>query len=283
VADATADPALLRPRWTAAPVARPRYLQLSDKIRQEGNAVAASPPADPGTAARQKVIEESFRALEDALARVEQVTKRALTNAQFGLGAPDVKFGLGAPDVKFGLGAPDVKFGLGGPDVKFGLGGPDVKFGLGGPDVKFGLGGPDVKFGLGGPDIKFGLGAIPWLIATDSAGVPAPSETATVAILYAHVARAMQMLEEALARLEAMVLPDGRYEVNGDSERLSFGVERAFREFQELADNAKQTTRWVIAHPMYGLGPGSENGLGFFERQQLASAGGFSPRFLRLL
>ncbi len=273
--------------YLAVPREEHRYLRLASDVRQreyapagpgigalDVNLMTTAPAMGKAEDSQLRVVTQSLSELEEALARVEKVTRRVLTHARLGLGAPDVKFGLGAPDVKFGLGAPDVKFGLGAPDVKFGLGAPDVKFGLGAPDV---------KFGLGAPDVKFGLGSVPWLVATGADGVAVPSEAGTVAGLYSRVARSLQLLEESLAKVENLALASDIYHANGNRQQLLDRIARAFREFEELLAHAKQTARWVLAHPTYGLGPGPQHGLGSAERLELAAAGGFSSLNLRLL
>ena len=50
-----------------------------------------------------------------------------------------------------------------------------------------------------------------------------------------------------------------------------------------MVTNAKLTAVSVLADPARGLGPGAQRGQGSLSRQQLAMAGGLSPRNLRLL
>ncbi len=56
----------------------------------------------------------------------------------------------------------------------------------------------------------------------------------------------------------------------------------AFGVLGEVALQARRTIRGVLAHPVYGLGPGPE-GLGQAERDALATAAGLNRRNLALL
>ena len=60
-------------------------------------------------------------------------------------------------------------------------------------------------------------------------------------------------------------------------------MNQSFRGLQEMVTNAKLTAVSVLADPARGLGPGAQRGQGSLSRQQLAMAGGLSPRNLRLL
>jgi hypothetical protein len=183
-------------------------------------------------------------ALEDALANVERTATRVLTNREFGLGDED-----------------------------------QVKGGMGDED--------QVKGGMGDEDqVKGGMGILPWLVASDTHAVSTNSNGA-VAELYRQVALVLQFSEEAVAKIEGLVgslLANGlNSQQDAYKERGKDQVNRSFRELKEIVAHAKRTTGSVIAHPAYGLGPSPQTGLGIVQRQQLAIAGGLSPRLLRLL
>ena len=65
--------------------------------------------------------------------------------------------------------------------------------------------------------------------------------------------------------------------------RTAEQMNQSFRGLQEMVTNAKLTAVSVLADPARGLGPGAQRGQGSLSRQQLAMAGGLSPRNLRLL
>ena len=207
-------------------------------------------------------VAQSLATLEDALANVEKVAKRVMTNGRLGLGdtEPDVKGG--------GLGTePDVKGG--------GLGDTE-------PDVKGG--------GLGTePDVKGGglgilAGTLPGIRLT-----PTTNGASGATDLFRQVAWSLRLLEDAVARLEGVVhdsLTDHAIGTRADQEykkRVGANVRQAVGEVKEMAINAKQIAFWVLVHPTYGLGPGIQPGLGAASRQHLAVLGGLSSRYLRLL
>jgi hypothetical protein len=215
-----------------------------------------------------KSLALSFHQLEEAVAAAEYMTRTALVNPEYGLGAGDARFGLGAGDVKFGFGAGDVKFGFGAGDVKFGFGAGDVKFG-------FGAG--DVKFGFGAGDVKFGFGAAARMLAADN-----------VTQLFAQVALAFRRLEDAVAILEDTtieLLTDTNLSALGDRAGavVRKRLERTLRDVEEALAAVQRTVSVVLDDSTHGLGP--EYGvpsLGAAERHALASAGGMGPALLRL-
>jgi len=213
--------------------------------------------------------------LEDALANVERITKRVLTDRKFGLGAgdePPFKTGMGAgdePPFKTGMGAGDE------PPFKTGMGAGDE------PPFKTGMGTGDE------PPIKTGMGILPWLDAADMGIGAFTNPIRTVAGLYRQVAQALQLSEEAVAKIEGLVrslLANGS--IPQDVEYKQRGIEqvqRSFRELKEMVAQAKRTTGWVLTHPAYGLGPSPQTAQGTVPREQLAMVGGLSSRVLRLM
>ena len=199
--------------------------------------------------------QQALAQLEDALGHVERTVKKVLTNGRLGLGDVD-------PDVKPGGGL--------GADVD-----PDVKPGGGlGADVD-----PDVKPGGG-------LGLLPVFVGADS-GASVGAST-RIAQMYEHVAHSLLLLEDAVGALENLLAAASSATLQPTDqdrfhERIEKHVKQSFKEVVELVANAKQVIRWVLSHPSYGLGPGTEPGLGVASRRQLALAGGFTGRVLRLL
>ena len=60
-------------------------------------------------------------------------------------------------------------------------------------------------------------------------------------------------------------------------------VQRAFHLLEEASTATRRTVRRVLAHPVYGVGPGGKDDLTLDVRQELASRGGMDKRHLRLL
>jgi len=107
--------------------------------------------------------------------------------------------------------------------------------------------------------------------------------------MYGQVAWSLQLIEEAVAKLETVVQSNVGGSANGFRDDLEYRqrvteqVSGSFRELASVTANARQIAVQVLAHPAYGLGPSPQGGLGVANRQQLAIAGGLSPRVLRLL
>jgi len=199
--------------------------------------------------------------IEDALARVERTAKKVLTHSRLGLGAGTTKPDLGAGGTKPDLGAGTTK--------------PDL--GAGGTKPDLGAGGTKPDLGLLSGSLMRGF-------------ENGTSMVSTVAGLFGHVAWSLQLLEEAVGKLEGVVQVVLTSPTNGSNgsgassdyqRRLEEQLAGAFRELADAAINAKQTLGAVIRHPSHGLGP--QDGLGGAERQQLAMFGGLSPRNLQLL
>ena len=234
----------------------PPFLRLAANPRQFSGSSATGATTNLTDPAPLTSVADSLAALEGALGNLERTAKKVLTHASLGLGADD-------PGGKPGLGADD-------PGGKPGLGADD-------PGGKPGLGADD-------PGGKPGLGIfasiyLPFLANGGS----------SVAQLYGQVAWSLQLIEDAVSRLEnslqavvigpASLLPvDEKYQ-----KHVSEQLESSFRELTEVTTNARRTAFRVLAHPAHGLGPTPAGGLGRAGRQQLATVGGLSPRVLRLL
>jgi hypothetical protein len=199
--------------------------------------------------------------IEDAVATVEKTAKKVLTHSRLGLGGGTTK-----PD-------------LGGGTTKPDLGGGTTKPDLGGGTTKPDLGGGTTK-----PDLGLLVGSL--LIGFDNGA----SMATTVTGLFREVVWSLQLLEQAVGKLEGVVrfaLTRPTNGMNGSTRddyqrRLEEQLAGAFREVTDVAINAKLTLGGVLRHPSQGLGPTSQSGLGA-ERQQLAIFGGLSSQNLQLL
>jgi hypothetical protein len=248
-----------------------RYLRLLRRRAYGGEYVPGAPgwvptpPAvetktgnglDPQEAHRRDAVSGSLRQLEDALEKAEKTLRRVVTHATLGLGDSN------DPGLKPGGGLGDSND----PGLKPGGGLGDSND----PGLKPGG-------GLGG--------VLPRLFATgDDTGTS--SETKILAGMYREIASTLYELEDTVTRLENAALPNGAYAVAAaetDAEQTTEEVERSFRELDDALASATETSSWILRHPTYGLGPGRDPGLGSAARQQLASAGGLGPKFLRLL
>jgi Clostripain family len=244
----------------------PPFLRLAANLRQSSDSPERGATTTWSDPAPFTSVADSLANLEGALGNLERTAKKVMTHASLGLGADD-------PGGKPGLGADD-------PGGKPGLGADD-------PGGKPGLGADD-------PGGKPGLGIFPSMARGDRGYLSLLANGgSSVAQLYGQVAWSLQLIEDAVARLEnslqaivigpASAFPgDEKYQKHV-SAQVSEQVESSFRELTEVTTNAKRTAFRVLAHPAHGLGPTPGGGLGRGSRQQLATVGGLSPRVLRLL
>jgi len=190
--------------------------------------------------------------VESALEGVERATTRGLTNGRFGLG-PAGSTGFALEHPKDGLGLEHPKDGLGLEHPKDGLG------------VRLLNGSSSQR----SPEMDAGLDQ--------------------VAELYGLVADAMRQMEQAVSDLESVTAAALRVEGMGkglDSDSrvavISREIGRSFGILSEGASNARRTVRRVVAHPVYGLGPGPVP-FGRDAREELAVKSGLGRRHLLLL
>jgi hypothetical protein len=251
-------------------------LETEGKLAKLRGEKKAPPPSARPSEDVGKVIAFLSR-LEAAIASVEGTVVRGLTNARFGLGP------IGSSQSTLGaaasLGSGDrPKSGLGSDPPKSGLGSDPPKSGLGSDPPKSGLGSDPPKSGLGSGGLGTGM----------SGDLRIDLALTRVVDLYSQVAEALFALEEAALSVEVtarMVLSSRttRAMSEEDFRRASAQqIERSFRLLEDAAMGARRVVRRVLAHPIYGIGPGS-NDLGLEERQVLARAGGLDRRSLRLL
>jgi len=201
--------------------------------------------------------------LEEALANLEQTTRRVMTHARLGLGDD------GDVQGKPGLGDVQGKPGLGDVQGKPGLGDMQGKPGLGDVQGKPGLGMLPGPFGAaGGGELSNGTGA--------------------VARMFGQVAWSLQLVENSVAKIENDIaagfsnatLAGGGAEYQRRRMEL---LNQSFRGLQETIANAKNTIYATIAHPAYGVGPSVQGVSNTMTRQQVAIAGGLSSQNLQLL
>jgi hypothetical protein len=248
-------------------------LQQAEQLKKlvappQGQAgVRAAPKADPTLTVSEIVAH--FMRVETALTRVERVTRRGLTHARFGLGL------LGPNPSGFGLDPPKSGEGLDPPKSGDGLDPPKSGDGLDPPKSGDGLDPPKSGDGLPGGaayggDLRVDLGL------------------RRVADLFAEVGRAMQDLERAAGNLEhvartALVVSPASATSDEVARAAAVQqIESAFLALEEASARTRRVIRRVLAHPIYGLGPG-DGQLTVDTRQDLASRGGLDRRRLKLL
>ena len=229
-------------------------------------------------------FQEVFRLLEDAVTGAEKTISRALTNGTLGLGAIGVgNAGEGPVKGSLGVGERSMKFGFGPP----GEGGVKGGQGPGGEGpVKSGQGpggeGP-VKGGQGpggeGP-VKGLLGPL-----NDGGLTMLNPVAAEVVDLFRAVATSLRSLEQAIANLEELVFGELPANFTNPAEaafRVKDQMRRALRAVRDELTSASETSMLVLQHPVHGMGP-APGGLGAFGRKHLATRGGLSSGFLRLM
>jgi hypothetical protein len=188
----------------------------------------------------------SLKRIEQAVKSIERAAQRTLTHDTFGLG-PGAGF-----DGKPKLGLPAGKQGLGEGKAKLGEG----------------------KAKLGEGKAKLGNGADLAFLTTDG-----PSAAATVIELFGLVAQSFVELENAVESMEQTAV-EGLAGLNHQGTAKT-RLDRTFRIVSDASAEARLSLRQVLAHPLYGIGPGMD--LGAAERRQLARIGGFHSRTLKLL
>ena len=199
--------------------------------------------------------------VESALEGVERATTRGLTNGRFGLGP--------AGSMGFALEHPKDGFALEHPKDGFALEHPKDGHGLEHPKDGHGVRLFDGSSSQRSREVDSGLDQ--------------------VADLYGLVAEAMRQMEQAVSDLESVTAAALRVEGMGkgldSSSRvavISREIGRSFGILCEGASNARRTVRRVVAHPMYGLGPGPVP-FGRDAREELAVKSGLGRRHLLLL
>jgi hypothetical protein len=111
-------------------------------------------------------------------------------------------------------------------------------------------------------------------------GLDAQTAAVTLIELFALVAESFRDLETAVETVEKTAA-----EVAAGVARNGTGkarLDRAFRIAADASADARLSLRQVLAHPLYGIGPGSRD-FGADDRRQLARIGGLHSGALRLL
>lgn len=231
-----------------------------DKILEE--IAKTKSAAKSGRGKRPKVprFVEALLTVEGVVAEVERAAMRTLTHRTFGLGPAARSGGFDVGFIKSGFGAPGDKPQMGFRDK---------------PQM-----GDEPQMGEDKPQ----MGAMALAVA-ETLG-PA----FTLVELFRQVGQALQQVETALHEVErtgAIAISGTRN--NGaplqPAVRRDLAlrqVDRAFQVLVEASIDARRTMRRVLAHPLYGFGPGPEN-VGTEERLELARLGGLNSRELVLL
>jgi hypothetical protein len=109
-----------------------------------------------------------------------------------------------------------------------------------------------------------------------------------VADLFRQVGASLQALEaaatdvEVVARARLVVSPFPSSNPGDANRAVAQEIDQAFQVLEAASSDARLTLRRVLAHPVYGLGPGEEP-LSSDTREELALFGGLSRRQLKLL
>jgi Clostripain family len=240
------------------------------ELKQHQPTEAAASPWSRPNGERFDVVDKAVQRLETierALGAAEKMILRALTHVRFGLGpySPQ-KPQLG--EVKPGTGLGEVKPGTGIGEVKPGTG--------------------EVKPGTG--EVKPGTGDVGALLRPGSSTGDLRADLALLRVvdLFKQVAGSLIALEAAaagvedLARAMLVVAPVSTPDARDAQRATAQEIDQAFGVLEEASLDTRRTLRRVLAHPVYGLGPG-EDPLSIDIREDLAQFGGLTRRFLKLL
>jgi len=250
-----------------------------DRKRQEQPKRQERPQNEP-----TKIV-NALQSIEKAFARVEQITRRVVTDAQFGIGPAarpgNVSGGFDDIDKPIGPGFDDI-------DKPIGPGFDDI-------DKPIGPGFVDKPIGPGfaGGSIGDEFGVAPTdadnlgsriAFATSDQGLGALA----VIHLFLNIARSFKQVELAIVRLEDEVAtfldPEfGAILSKDDFEKaIEARIQRRFAVIQETDLQALRIVRRVLAHPTFGIGPGPSS-IGRGDREALAAQAGLSRQRLLLL
>ena len=108
---------------------------------------------------------------------------------------------------------------------------------------------------------------------------------AEVVDLFRAVATSLHSLEQAIANLEEFVFgePPASSRIRQKRTfRVKDQIRRALRAVRDELTSASETSMLVLQHPVHGMGP-APGGLGAFGRKHLATRGGLTSGFLRLM
>ena len=226
-------------------------------------------------------IVRALRSVEETFSRVEQITRRVVTNARFGIG-PAASPGGGSG----GFDDRDKSIGEGFDDT-------DKSIGEGFDDTDKSIG-----EGFAGKSIGEGFGLTPTSDTSDAdnlgsqiAFLTADRGLGSLAVihLFLSIARSFKQVERAIVALEdevatflekpefGAILSKGAYK-----KAVEDRIERRFAVLQETCVQARRVVRRVLAHPTFGIGPGPGS-IGRGDREALAAQAGLSRQRLLLL
>ena len=248
----------------------PPYLKLAGDISLLNPDDWVKRGLEPGAPEELRLdpVVNALAKIENAVQLVEKTTRRVITNRTFGLGPPSSRTDQTQLPIHLG------------PKPTGGELGPKPTGGELGPKPTGGELGPKPTGGELGSE----TGALFAFMSSDP-------QVASLAVctLIGLVTSSLVQLERATADVEAMaaqflftpkfgaMLSPVAYEAT-----IRTRCEEAFGILADVALQARRTIRRVLAHPVYGLGPGPE-GLGQAERDALATAAGLNRRNLALL
>lgn len=249
-------------------LARERSLRRNpkrvDRKRQEQPKRQERPRNEP-----TKIV-NALQSIERAFARVEQITRRVITDAQFGIGpaASPGNVSGGFEDNK-PIGEGFVK-PIGEGFVK------PIGEGFAGGSI-------GDEFGVAPTDDADDVGSrIAFATADQGLGALA------VIHLFLNIARSFKQVELAIVSLEDEVAtfldPEfGAILSRDDLEKaIEARIQRRFAVIQETGLQALRIVRRVLAHPTFGIGPGPSS-IGRGDREALAAQAGLSRQRLLLL
>ena len=251
-----------------------------DRRRQERPKRQERPQNEP-----TKIV-TALQSIEAAFSRVERITRRVVTDAQFGIGPAaspgNVSGGFDDIDKPIGPGFDDI-------DKPIGPGFLDKPIGPGFDDIDKPIGpgfaGRSIgdEFGVAPTDDADNLGSR-IAFATSDQGLGALA----VIHLFLNIARSFKQVELAIVGLEDEVAtfldPEfGAILSRDDFEKaIEARIQRRFAVIRETGLQALRIVRRVLAHPTFGIGPGPSN-IGRGDREALAAQAGLSRQRLLLL
>ena len=258
----------------------PPYLQLAGDLSLlnpvDLKNMGFDVPDTPGGSDHDRVVNELMK-IERAVELIEKTTQRVITNRTFGLGPPRSPADGGQSPLHLG---PKPIGGELGPKPIGGELGPKPIGGELGPKP---IGGE-----LGPKPIGGELGSETGAFLAYASSDPQIANLA-VCTLIGLAASSLAQLERATggvhgAAAQFLFRPGfgAMLSSNDYAAAVEKRCEEAFALLAEVALQARRTIRRVLAHPVYGLGPGPD-GFGQAERDALATASGLSRRNLMLL
>jgi len=267
----------------------PPYLKLArDRSLGADRKNFGKKPPDP----REPIpIVKALQSIENAFSRVERITRRVVTDAQFGIGpaaSPATDRPGGGFVVKpIGAGFLEKPIGAGFLEKPIGAGFLEKPIGAGFAEKPIGAGFAEKPIGAGFGETDDTANQVGSQIAfmTADQGLGA---LATIHLLV-NIARSFNQVELAIVGLEdevATLLENPKFGAilseTDYTKAVQTRIQRRFAVLQEACLQALRVVRQVLAHPTFGLGPGPES-IGRGDREALAAHAGLSRQGLLLL